>query len=423
MSSRLRFLLPLAALWLVPSVRANNLAYVKCAANQDRVWVYESLSSFDVEAKLRCGAPVEILSRIKGYVKVRSENGVEGYVPEAALPDLPALPDEAKQPLGTAASHSLVAAHNSAANGGSAAASVTPNSSISAEKAVKPEQRLAAPAQAVVKLSAPAQPATTVPAKASASAPAKKPTPSAPANVSAKVSGSRVHTKSATPAPKKPTAAAANPGARAGTAAPNVPPAPVVAPARPWVESVSASARDSAAIVPATAMPPAKLDEDLDEYPDTQPENESADPACRVFFAAYGLTPSQYKWMAENRRKQFSGICPAPDVVHVDYVVLFTHDSDSYTYAMPVPVHTDRSGFSDFSPLMTADTALVASSELEKARYEFVWVFRVTRGAFDPAKFSPRRKPQFTTYAKGARASSRAIEDAFAFVQNQGMTR
>jgi len=66
MSSRLRFLLPLAALWLVPSVRANNLAYVKCAANQDRVWVYESLSSFDVEAKLLCGAAVEVLSRMKG---------------------------------------------------------------------------------------------------------------------------------------------------------------------------------------------------------------------------------------------------------------------------------------------------------------------------------------------------------------------
>ncbi|HXW61187.1 MAG TPA: hypothetical protein VEJ45_01205, partial [Candidatus Acidoferrales bacterium] len=121
--------------------------------------------------------------------------------------------------------------------------------------------------------------------------------------------------------------------------------------------------------------------------------------------------------------KEFSGICPAPDLGHVDYVVLFTHDSDSYTFAMPTPVHVDHNGFSDFSPLTTVDTALVTASEVERARYEFVWVFRVTRGAFDPAKFSARRKPQFTTYAKGSRASSRAIEDAFNFVETQGADR
>jgi hypothetical protein len=90
---------------------------------------------------------------------------------------------------------------------------------------------------------------------------------------------------------------------------------------------------------------------------------------------------------------------------------------------MPTPVHVDHNGFSDFSALTTVDTALMTASEVERARYEFVWVFRVTRGAFDPAKFSARRKPQFATNVKGSRASSRAVEDAFNFVRTQGVDR
>jgi hypothetical protein len=416
MSTRIRFLLPLAAFWIVPSVRANNLAYLKCAANQDRVWVYESLSSFDVEAKLRCGAPVEILSRINAFVKIRIEGGVEGYVPDAALPDLPALPDESKEPLGSVAAHSLAAAHKPAAPVSSAppAAEIAAPQPAQPVVSVQPPSTSAAPmsatSEATVAVSAPVAPA---PVKTVAAA---KPAPAA-ATVSAKVSTSSSRAKTATVARKKAEVTAASTPAHALSPAPSVPPTPA------GLETVSASPKDSGAIVPTMAMPTANADEDSEEYSDTRPQNDSADPACRVFFAAYGLAPSQYKWMAESRRKEFSGICPAPDPAHVDYVVLFTHDSDSYNYAMPAPVHTDHNGFSDFSPLMTADTALIASSELEKARYEYVWVFHVTRGAFDPAKFSPRRKPQFTTYAKGSRASAHAIEDAFGFVENQGINR
>jgi hypothetical protein len=161
-------------------------------------------------------------------------------------------------------------------------------------------------------------------------------------------------------------------------------------------------------------------DPDLEEYPDAKPENESADPACRIFFSAYGLNPDQYKWMVENRRKHYSGICPAPDLSRVDYVILFAHDSDAYTSAMPAAVHTDRNGFSDFSPLTTVDTALISASELDKARYEFVWVFHTKRGTFDPTRFSARRRPLFTTDAKGSHAGARAVEDAFHFIEGQG---
>ena len=108
--SRIRFLLPLAGLWLASPAFATDLAYVKCAANQDRVWVYESLSSFDVEARLKCGDPVEILHRVKGYVKIRTESGVEGYVPDSVFPDLPALPDDADKPAAASAAQRSVAA-------------------------------------------------------------------------------------------------------------------------------------------------------------------------------------------------------------------------------------------------------------------------------------------------------------------------
>jgi hypothetical protein len=47
--------------------------------------------------------------------------------------------------------------------------------------------------------------------------------------------------------------------------------------------------------------------------------------------------------------------------------------------------------------MTTVDTALMPASEVKKARNEFVWVFRRKRGDFDPARFSQRRRPQFTT--------------------------
>ena len=103
----------------------------------------------------------------------------------------------------------------------------------------------------------------------------------------------------------------------------------------------------------------------------------------------------------------------------MDYVILFAHDTDSFVSSMPAPVHTDRNGFSDFSPVTMMDTALMSPSELEKTRYEFVWVFRMKRGTFDPERFSPRRRPQFTTDAKGSHASPKAIEDAFHYIEGQ----
>ena len=158
-----------------------------------------------------------------------------------------------------------------------------------------------------------------------------------------------------------------------------------------------------------------------DEYPDYQPENASADPACRLFFSAYGISPAQAKWIAQNRKKEFPSICPAPDVARIDYVIIFTHDVDFFGSTLPTPVHTDHNGFSDFSPLTMIDTALVPMSEADKSRHEYVWVFKMQRGNFDPAKFSPRKRPQFTKTE--SHAPTRTVEEAFRFIESGGTSQ
>jgi hypothetical protein len=111
----------------------------------------------------------------------------------------------------------------------------------------------------------------------------------------------------------------------------------------------------------------------------------------------------------------------------VDFVLIFTHDVDVYSTAMPSPVHTDHNGFSDFSPMTMADSAVFSGSAADKAHQQFVWVFSMRRGMFDPSKFSPRRRPQFAKTENNSLAghggSLKTIEDAFHFMEEQGLTR
>ena len=402
---------------------ASDIGAVKCGPNQDRVWVYESLNSFDVETRLKCGEAVEILSRVRGYVKVRTASGVEGYVPDASFPDLPALPaDDSEKPMAS------VAARAAASTPGHTVAPMPPPPAAtpiaSSSSALPP---------ALAKVSAP----VSAPVVATQPSPAAKPATlvaSKPGSAVATPAHAKTHEKPATPTvvaepvppkktPAKPALATTQTAKSTITAPQPSAKAAMMLPAKADLTTAGA------AMLPATANASPKVDldiheaerdPDLEEYPDAKPENESADPACQIFFSAYGLAPAQYKWMVENRKKQHANICPAPDLAHVDFVILFAHDSDTYNSAMPVPVHTDRNGFSDFSPLTTVDTALQSMSELDKARYEFVWVFHTKRGTFDPSKFSARRRPLFTTDAKGSHAAGRAVEDAFQFIDGQG---
>jgi hypothetical protein len=455
-----RLLLTISALGLALAsalpASGSDIGTVKCSPNSDRVWVYESLNSFDVETRLKCGDTVEILSRVKGYVKIRTASGTEGYVPDAAFPDLPALPpDDSDKPVA-----SIVAAARPVANTAARSTAMPPATSpsaplnivpaappsdepkpttVSANSGVAPSNSASAPPKSAAAIArpSPAPVAATNPAVERSSSPAAidmKPASAAvatPPQPQRRAKSSMPTAVAEPPAPKKAPAKPAPSTTQSAKATPNVAPNQTSPSAGAMVSakaSVSAAPMNASMVDTSAKVSPAAdiiihepaRDPDLEEYPDAKPENESADPACRIFFSAYGLNPDQYKWLVENRRKQYSAICPAPDLSRVDYVILFAHDSDTFNSAMPSPVHTDRSGFSDFSPLTTADTALISVSELDKARYEFVWVFHTKRGTFDPTKFSARRRPLFTTDAKGSHAGPRAVEDAFHFIEGQG---
>ena len=160
-------------------------------------------------------------------------------------------------------------------------------------------------------------------------------------------------------------------------------------------------------------------DDDDDSYL-TRTKSESEDPSCHTYFSGYGLSPGQFKWLEDNRVKKYPSVCPAASPAMVDYVIIFTHDVDFFNYTMPTPVHYEAGGFSDWTPILQYDTSVVSHSDIDKSRREYVWVFHVKRGGFDPNKFSPHRRFQYT---KTESKYSRAVEDAFEFIASQGAER
>ena len=460
----------------VAPARAGDVAPVKCGTNQDRVWVYDSLTSFDVQSKIRCGETVEIIGRAKGYVKVRMHDGSEGYVSDSALPGLPPLEDKDNpaQPgqtsntvtptesLGTIARRVAPrpAAASVTVSTSSNTESVTATVAAPAAAAVPVSLSAPAPQSPVLQSSVPQLPAAQSPALQSPApqsivqaVPAPPKTPAIPKTVNTAASVPAAHpthskdnapaTASAIPAANpvassnaKPSSSTASHAITAGTkpstsqppaanAAPN-PPVPNPAPPKSAPVVNTESAANIPAPAPARATPGMRTVseiEDSEEFPDFQPVvSDSADPACQSYFSAYGLAPSQLKWIAQERKKEFPSICPAPDPSMVDFVVIFTHDVNAYTSTLPTPVHSDRNGFSDFSATVGVDTAALSTSEADKAHHQFVWVFQMKRGAFNPATFSPRRRYQYAqveSNSTGSKAGVKTIEDAFEFAAAQ----
>ncbi|MGA7221826.1 MAG: hypothetical protein WBX16_03130 [Candidatus Acidiferrales bacterium] len=562
-----------------PPAYAGASTNVKCAANEDRVWVYENLDDFNLAAKLKCGDPVQVESRVKGYVKIQTADGTEGYVLDSALPKsaLPPAPEEkpitveaaslafaakraaksatptvSSAPTASTAPAAVVASSTPAAVSASSAPAVASTSTAPAAVAVRitPAAPAAPASTAPVPAPAPVQPAVAVsvrplapvaPAPAPAApasapvyvgqsvstpapAPAVASTPAAPSVPTvAHASSVEVETVSAPPqpAPAGPTLAAKysnpQPSAPAPPSVPTVahassvevetisrPPQP--APAAPTVDAkysnpqpivparakkhktpprtepaVSATqptvvaeappatppsvARNFAATpqtaptpsaapmvasnvqpnenasitensasihpvstpadqpTPARAKPPVNPDDD-DDTAVHQLEEDTAN--CTHYFSAYGLSPNQYKWLAQNRRKAFPSVCPAPTPAMVDFVVIFTHDVAFYSVTMPDAIHVEQNGFSDWTPLTTVDTALMTPSEADKSHHEYVWVFHTTRGAFDPSKFSSHRRPLYSkaeTNTLGSRGGFRTVMDALTFIEQNGTNR
>jgi hypothetical protein len=330
MQNSIRFFAILAGVVIVSvfaGAASANTATVRCVAQQEQISVYDSLRTRGVEAKLKCGEEVEIIGRVQDYVKIRAQNGVEGYVPENLFAGLPAM------------------------------------------------ETHEAPAATVVSVTATPQNAT-----------AKKQPSSEPAAPSDTFAD---NSTAAVPPPLSDTPS------KVATSNPATPPA--------------ASNSNSSPAAPAA---------NSDDNPAPQPENESADAACQNYFSAYGLAPSQLKWIAQNRKKLFSNVCPAPEVGKVDFVMIFTHDVDFFNVTMPTPVHKIE-GFSDFRALTPIDAGLTSADDPDKAHRQYVWIFRFAPGTFDPANFSPRRRYQFSQVESGAigsKASLKAVEDAFRFV-------
>jgi hypothetical protein len=358
-----------------------NTATLKCNSQRDQIWVYDSLSTFDVEAKLKCGEDVEIVGRVTDYVKIRAQNGVEGYVPETAFANLPPVeihPD----PTHDVALVAKQVQAKEIAKATAATAFPTPVDSSRSEIAPLPGSVTATPAK-TTRESEPVPSDSAAPFSAFAE---MSPTPASPRATSS-------------------TDAAETPSVQPPVANPS---------SSPKISVVDATA---ARIVnpPATAKGPPG---DSAEISDLPPRNESAGVACQKYFSAYGLTPSQMKWIAQNRKRLFSNVCPAPDPSKVDFVIIFTHDVDFFNTTMPAPVHKNN-GFSDFTPMTPIDNALVPESEADKAHREYVWIFRFAKGTFDPASFTPDRQYQYSrmeTSSLGSKGSLKTIEDAFRFV-------
>lgn len=151
-----------------------------------------------------------------------------------------------------------------------------------------------------------------------------------------------------------------------------------------------------------------------------RPKSESDDPACHLYFSGYGISPGQFKWIVDNRQKKFPSVCPAASPAMVDYVIIFTHDVEFFNYTMPTPVHTEAGGFSDWNPIVLGDENGTPRSEIDRSKREYVWVFHVRRGTYDPAAFSPHRRFQFT---KVESRYSRTVEDALDYIATQGASR
>ncbi len=359
-------------------------ATLKCNSSHDQVWVYDSLNSFNVDAKLKCGQGVEIIERLPNYVKIRAQNGVEGYVPDAAVAGLPAF-----QPYRDSAHDVGLAAKQ-----------------VQAVEVAKAAAHAASLAPADVNYS------KVSPASASGSS----------NSVTAAAGQKTVASVSMAPPPAL---GALKPVSATSAAKPVASPAPTAAPAAVISPAISAppakpaaESSEIAAAQPVKTPSPSAMNSDLSS--DSATPVEQSNTSCHTYFSAYGLTPSQTKWIAKNREKAFSQICPAPDPSKVDFVMIFTHDVDFFSGTMPDPIHKSG-GFSDFTPMTSMDTALIPQSQADSARREYVWIFQFEKGTFDPASFSAKRRYQYSkmeTGSLGSKAGVKTIEDAFRFVAN-----
>lgn len=333
-----RFLVLLACIGvsLSGTTASADTATPKCNSNKDQVWVYESLATLNIEAKLNCGETVEIVERVRDYVRIRTQHGVEGYIPDTQISDPPAYKD-------------------STPDVGSVAKQIREREIANAAQLQSPF--IAEIAGRQVSPSAAQDPTV---AHAGRNADIKKPTAGGPT-----IPLTTLDEMNSSPFSPPVREASSNAPTEAAIPQPNTPTSrPLDGP--PVATSEISDRTKISSVIPARS---AVASNDPDESFDLGLNAETRDPACRSYFSAYGLTSNQLKWITQNRKRMFPSVCPAPDVSNVNFVIIFTHDVDFYSVTMPNPVH-NVNGFSDFQALTTVDTALVPASKENKAHRE-----------------------------------------------------
>src|SRR5580693_4460773 len=277
-----------AAAVAAPQAGASPTIGVRCAPNDDRVWVYESLVDFNVETKLKCGDQVEILDRVKGYVKIRTSAGDEGFVADTAFPKsaIPPEPEDHSHDLQAVSQQMLAAQRNHPAPSVDASGYVNtaPAATVSSAAAAPAAKPQPAPQPSVAAVTKPTPaPAPTVAAAAPAPQPAPQPTPA-------------VAVAAPAPKPAAQPAAQPQPAPRPAASAASAP-TPTVAYAAPAPQPDSKSEAQPrpapVTVQPVAAKPPVDPDTEEETY---APHSDST-ANCNSFFVAYGLSPNQYKWI------------------------------------------------------------------------------------------------------------------------------
>ena len=65
--------------------KAQDVGQVSCTRADDYVYLYSSMTTFDIRGTLQCGQQVEITGRYDSYFGVRTAKGETGYVPLDSL--------------------------------------------------------------------------------------------------------------------------------------------------------------------------------------------------------------------------------------------------------------------------------------------------------------------------------------------------
>ncbi|MGC1620272.1 MAG: hypothetical protein WA765_17415 [Candidatus Acidiferrum sp.] len=82
-------------LLLAPAISsAQQLGEVACARPGDYVYLYSSMTTFEVHSTLQCGQEVVITGRYDTYFAVRTAKGETGYVPLASISLIKTTPGE-----------------------------------------------------------------------------------------------------------------------------------------------------------------------------------------------------------------------------------------------------------------------------------------------------------------------------------------